>query len=307
MKAFVRIDAASQKVELADVPMPTVDPEGVLVRVEAFGVGVHDRYFIPADARFPYVIGSEAAGVITKLGDQVTGFIEGDRVMFTAVLQPQGGTWAECAVASQDVLVRLPASVAFSQGAAIPVAGSTALECMRELSLVRGDKLFIAGASGAVGTFVIQLAVAQGVRVSASASESNHAYLTSLGVEYAVDYHSSDWEDEVKQWADGGVDAALAIQPGTGMRSIAVVRDGGNLITVSGDNAQVTPERRISVRQMGHGSDTQRQVRDLVDAIAKGEVQVVIEKEYPFEQALEALEKTETRHARGKLVVRGLA
>jgi NADPH:quinone reductase-like Zn-dependent oxidoreductase len=85
-----------------------------------------------------------------------------------------------------------------------------------------------------------------------------------------------------------------------------VVRDGGKLITVSGDSDQVVPERAIAVSQMGHHADTQQKVVELVDALARGEIKIVVEKEYSFEQALEALQKTETRHARGKLVVRGL-
>jgi NADPH:quinone reductase-like Zn-dependent oxidoreductase len=305
MKAFVRTEATTQRVQLADVPIPTAPPDGVLVRVEAFGVGIHDRYFIPADASFPYVIGSEGAGVITECGNRVSDVAVGDRVIFTTVLQPPGGTWAEYAVANRSVLIPLPDDATFAQGAAVPIAGSTALECIRELNLSTGDRLFIAGASGAVGTFVIQLAKAKGIRVSASSSESNHGYMKALGVEYAVDYHADTWEREVREWSNGGVDAALAIQPGTGTGSMSVVRDGGTLITVSGDSARVTPVRGISVRQMGHVAETQQQVIDLVSAIAAGEIEVTIEQEYPFERALEALEKTETRHARGKLVVLG--
>ena len=98
----------------------------------------------------------------------------------------------------------------------------------------------------------------------------------------------------------------MAIQPGTGIESIEVVKDGGKLITVSGDNNAVIKERNIVVQQMEHHNDTQQKVVELVNAISEGKIEVVIEKEYPFEQALDALRKTETRHARGKLIVKGL-
>lgn len=115
-----------------------------------------------------------------------------------------------------------------------------------------------------------------------------------------------DWTNKIKEWSNGGVVAALAIQPGTGTESIEVVKDKGKLITVSGDNAQVISVRNITVQQMAHHNNTQQKVVELVNTISNGEIQIVIEKEYAFEQAIEALEKTETRHARGKLIVNGL-
>lgn len=305
MKAYVRIDANNQTVELAEVPVPDIGLQEVLIKVEAFGVGVHDRYFIPPKIDFPYTIGSEGAGIIEKLGTSITDFAVGDRVMFTTVFQPQGGTWAEYAAASQTALFHLPDNLSFAVGAGLPIPGKTALECMRELDLSKGDTLFIAGASGAIGSFVIQLAAAKGIRVSASASAKNHDYMKSLGAEKTVDYHDANWETEVEEWSEGGVTAALAIQPGTGVDSIKVVKDGGTLITVSGDSLQVAAERGITIRQMGHDPETQKKVVELLAAISKGEIRAVIESEYPFENALEALEKTETRHARGKVVALG--
>lgn len=303
MKAFVRTDAVSQEVKLAEVPVPEVGPDEVLIKVEAFGVGIHDRYFIPSMINFPYPIGSEGAGSITKLGNQVTGFKMGDRVIFTTILQPQGGSWAEYATANESALISLPDNLTFAQGAAVPIAGKTALECIRSLNINSGDSLFIAGASGAIGTLVIQLAAAKGIRVSGSASAKNHDYLKSLGVEKPVDYNDPAWQSQVKEWSNAGVTAALAIQPTTGIDSIKVVKNGGKLITVSGDNLQVKPEREILVDQIGHHPDTHQKVIALVNDISKGKIKLVIEKEYGFYQALEALEKTETRHARGKLVV----
>ena len=306
MKAYVRIAAANQDVQLAEVPIPEVGDDEVLVKVEAFGVGIHDRYFIPQGISFPYIIGSEGAGVIAECGSKVSDFKNGDRVLFTTVLQPQGGCWAEYAVAKQSSLIPLPDNLSFAQGAAVPIAGKTALECMRDLDLKKNDKLFIAGASGAIGTFVIQLASSKGIHISASASERNHEYMKSLGADKTVDYQDPNWVSQVKEWSEnGGVNAALAIQPGTGADSIKVVKDGGKLITVSGDNAHVVPEREIKVEQMGHNTDRQALV-NFVEAISKSAVEVVLEKEYPFDKALEALEKTETRRARGKLIVKGL-
>lgn len=301
MRAFVRTGAQNRDVELTELVIPEMDEDEVLVGVEAFGVGIHDRYFIPDDVGFPYVIGSEGAGVIRSVRDEVSDFQVGDRVILSSLLHPKGGCWAEYVAAPVDRIVPLPAELSFVHGAALPIAGKTALEVMRALDLEEGDTLFVAGASGAIGTLVIQLARNGGARVVGSASGRNHEYMLSLGAERAVDYSDSDWKGQVRGWMPGGVDAALAIQPGTCEDSVDVVRDGGRAITVSGDPC--APGRDIAVRQFQHRLDLREAIGRIAREVTEGRIRLVIEHTYPFEEAIRALEKTETRHARGKSVV----
>ncbi len=301
MKAFVRINAVSNHIELQDVAIPEIEKDEVLVKVHAFGVGIHDRYFIPTNAKFPYPIGTEAAGVITKIGNTVSDFQTGDRVILSSSMQLKGGCWAEYVVVPTNMLISMPDEIDFVTGASIPVAGKSAIESMNALDLKKGNTLFVAGASGAIGTLIIQLAKIQGVRVIGSASSKNHEYMQSLGAEKTVNYLNPDWKNQVKQWVPGGVDASLAIQPGTGKDSMDVVKDGGKVITVSGD--KVDAIRNITVDQFQHKLSIHHAIGKLVKAIDSGEVKPVIEHVYLFEQALDALKKTETRHARGKLVV----
>lgn len=301
MKAFVRVSPQDGRVALKEVAIPAIEENEVLVRVAAFGVGIHDRYFIPQEARFPYPIGTEAAGTIVKTGSLVSGFSIDDRVILNSGLQPKGGSWAEYVAVSTDNIIHLPEKMDFTEGAAILVAGKTALESMHALNLKKGDTLFVAGASGAIGTFVIQMAKNMGAHVIASASAKNHEYMKSLGAAEAVDYADSDWKTKVIQWMPKGVNAALAIQPGTAEDSMNVVKNGGKVITVSGDRAR--PERGITVKQFMHQLNMQQAMGGLAQDIVSGKIKVVIERVYPFEEAVRALEKTETRHARGKLVV----
>ncbi|WP_220464459.1 NADP-dependent oxidoreductase [Paraliobacillus salinarum] len=301
MKAYVRTSPQSMDVELTELDIPEIDEDELLVKVAAFGVGIHDRYFIPSNTNFPYPIGSEASGVIVKKGTLITDFQVGDRVILSSSLLPKGGCWAEYVAVPSKALIPMPDILEFIEGAAIPVAGKTALECMHTLDLKEGNTLFIAGASGAIGTLVIQLAAARGIRVIGSASSRNHEYMRSLGAEKTVDYSSPTWQEDVKALFPDGVDAALAIQPGTAEDSMMVVKDGGRVITVSGDRVQ--PTRGITVEQFQHQLNLQEALGSLVNDIASGKVRLVIEHVYAFTQALRALEKTETRHARGKLVV----
>lgn len=303
MTAFARTDARSMHVELMTLPFPVISDHEVLVKIEAFGVGIHDRYFIPADAQFPYVIGIEGAGRIEALGKDVAHFAVGDRVAFTSSMNPKGGTWAQYVAVKQDALIRVPNDLSATEAASVPVAGGTALQGLADLNLAANESLFIAGASGAIGSFAIQLAVEMGVRVAGSASAKNLQYMRSLGAELAVDYSTPDWQAEVRDWAGDGVDAALAIQPNTGNSSIKVARDGGRVITISGYGDTFAVERGVSIAQMTHMHDSRSMVEQLLSAIAKGAIKTVVEVEYPFDRALEALEKAETRHARGKSVV----
>jgi NADPH:quinone reductase-like Zn-dependent oxidoreductase len=286
---------------IMDIRVPDIGDREVLVRIHAAGVGIHDRWSLPRSPRLPYAIGLEGAGVIERVGSAVQGFKAGDRVMYSGMPQAQGGSWAEFAAVSAEDLTILPDELGFIEAAALPVSGTTAIEGVNALGLEGGATVFMAGASGAIGTLALQLAVLRGQRVAASASASNLAYLRSLGAEIAVDYRDPDWAKQVLRWMPGGVDAALAIQPGTGTSSLPVVRDGGKVVTVSGD--QVTPERQITVEQMLHHAETRQDLARLANDVAAGHVRVEVEKVYPLERGLEALGKSMTRHARGKIIV----
>lgn len=304
MKAFVIPQSGAHAVEPAEVPVPKIDGDELLVRVRAIGVGIHDSYFLPRDARYPYPIGIEAAGVIEEIGSAVRGYRPSDRIAFVSSMQPKGGTWAEfVAVKAESLIFSIPAGMDFAEAAAVPVAGNTILKAFRVLAAVPAvGSLFIAGGSGAIGTFAIQLARRRGWRVAASASEPNHDYLLSLGAEKAVDYHNPNWTGEVLQWMPGGVDAVVAVQPGTSSDCLAVLKDGGSLVSVSGD--ALVSGRGIQMTGIPYQADVRDELVRLVAEIAAGKVHVELERVYPFEEALAALAKVRTRRARGKVVLR---
>lgn len=302
MKAFARTSSTNMEVNLIEVQIPSINNNEVLVKVAAFGVGLHDRFFIPQDATFPYPIGTEGTGKIVKVGKEVTDFNVNDSVIFSSSMQPKGGCWAKYVAVSKDSIVSLPDKLDVTTGASLPVAGKTALEVIRAIELNKGDSLFIAGASGAIGSLAIQLATNKGIRVAASASSKNHDYMKSLGCEYTVDYKDSDWKEDVKNWMEDGVDAAIAILPGTVNDALDVVRDGGKVVTVSGDD-QVEGERGINVEQFMHKLDLKQAMNQLTQLIVENKIKVIIDYIYTFDEAVIALEKTETHHARGKSVV----
>lgn len=120
-------------------------------------------------------------------------------------------------------------------------------------------------------------------------SESNHAYLLSLGAEKAVDYHNPDWTEQVLQWMPGGVDAVVAVQPGTSSDSLPVVKDAGSLITISGD--ALVSERGVHMGGIPYQVEIRDELVQLMTDIAEGGLRVELERVYPFEEALAALAK----------------
>lgn len=302
MKAIVKTSDTDTTFSMEEVPIPKIQQDEYLIRICAIGVGIHDGYFLPTSMYYPYTIGIEAAGVIEEVGSQTTDYTIGDRVTFVSMMQPKGGTWAEYAAVSKDsLLLKIPDDMSFVSAAAIPVAGNTVLKAFQALSLQSGDSLFIAGASGAIGTFAIQLAKQRGIEVASSASLKNHDYMKGLGADLTVDYHDTDWPEQVRKWKPEGVDAALAIQPNTGSTSMVVIKDGGKVVPISGDQFEV--ERGISLVPFPYQANIKKELMTLIEQLANEEYQLTIEQVFPFNEALDALKKTTTRHAQGKVII----
>lgn len=304
MKAYVVSQTVANTVVLADVHIPTPGAHQLLVRMRAIGVGIHDSYFLPPDAGSSYPVGIEGAGVVEAVGNGVDAYRVGDRIAFVSAMQSKGGTWAEFAVVDADALIMpMPDGLDFAVAAALPVAGNTVLRAFSALGDPSSvDTVFVAGGAGAIGTLAIQVGRSRGWRVGASASPRNHAYLRSLGAELTVDYHDPAWPTEVLAWVPGGVDAAVSVHPGTSEDTIRAVRDDGQLVSISGDN--VPPQPRVHVTTVPHGTDTRQELTQLLAAAAAGTLHVEIAQTYAFSEAPEALSQVQTRHTRGKLVLR---
>src|SRR3954463_6348197 len=166
--------------ELVDGGPPPVAPDGVLVRVHAAGLNPVDfktREGKQAERfpfHFPLVLGWDAAGVVEKVGPAVTWFKPGDEVYgYVRRHDLQYGTFAEYSTAPEGFFAPKPPSLSFVEAAAVPLAALTAHQGLEAMGRRGGETLFVAGGSGGVGHFVVQLAVARGARVIATASERN--------------------------------------------------------------------------------------------------------------------------------------
>jgi NADPH:quinone reductase-like Zn-dependent oxidoreductase len=296
------------KLELLDVEPPPVAPDGVLVRVRAASLNPVDYKVREGKLaglfpfHFPVILGWDAAGVVEKVGPAVTWFAPGDPVYGYCRRQDlQYGTYAEFTSVPEGFLAHMPPELTFEEAAALPLAGLTAHQSLERLGLRGGETLFLTGGAGGVGHLAIQLALARGARVIATASEASFEFIRSLGAE-PLDYGGDDVAARVRELTDGGgADAAFDLFGGDGLeQAFAALRHGGRLVSIAAppDKREHIETGYVFVRPSGY--DLGEVVTPLV---AEGSVRPRIAATFPLEAAAAAHELLEGGHVRGKLVL----
>ncbi|HYZ18300.1 MAG TPA: NAD(P)-dependent alcohol dehydrogenase [Gaiellaceae bacterium] len=319
MKAIAHVRyGRPNSLELRDVDVPEMKDDQVLLRVHASSVNPVEWYGVTGfiagrighGLRRPkrMAVGADVAGRIEAVGKTVTAFGLGDEVFGTS-----GYSWAEYAVASPNKLALKPASVSFEEAAAVPVAGLTALQALRDHGRVEpGQKVLINGASGGVGTFAVQLAKVFGADVTAVCSTRNVEQARSLGADRVVDYTREDFT-RTGERHDLFLDIA-------GSRSFLAYRrvltPTATVVLIGGPMTYrglgPLPHIGGTILKSKGRSQTVKffvakiQTDDLTfmaELLAAGKVKSVIERAYPLSEAREALAHLGTGHARAKVVI----
>ena len=221
-------------------PDPELGPGEVRIDVAASGINFADVLarigLYPDSPKTPCVVGYEVAGTILELGDGVNGLTPGQRVLASTKF---GGYASQVVVPAVDV-VPLPERLTFEQGAAIPVAYGTAWAALIGYgSLQPGERVLIHSAGGGVGIAATQIAKHAGAEVYGTASPAKHARIIELGVDHALDYTASGWEQGLPQF-----DVILdAIGGASFRRSYSQLRAGGRLVAL-GASAVMSGQRR---------------------------------------------------------------
>lgn len=314
MKAIVQNSYGSPAVlKLMEVDKPVMKDDQVLVRVYANSLNAGDYFTMKGSpwlvrfmVGFPrpkdYVLGWDIAGRVEAIGSQVTQFQPGDEV-FGAV----DHAFAEYVVASTDLLARKPANLTFEQAAAVPTAGITALQGLRDAGKVQaGQKVLINGAAGGVGTFAVQIGKALGAEVTAVCSSRNVEMVRSIGADHVVDYTSEDFTRNGRRYD--------LILDNVGNRTFTGLRQAltpqGVIIPNSGHGGMsyVLKAFLLSpfMRQQGQPLMTKNNNKDLVylqELIEAGKVTPVIDRTYPLPETPMALGYAAEGHVRGKVVI----
>ena len=296
-----------------DVPAPRIDRQEVLVRVEAAGVGEWDPFereggyarMIGTQPDFPYVLGSEGAGVVEAVGGDVARFRPGDRVYAVGFLNPKGGFYAELAAVRADLVAPLPRGLSIEQAAVMGGVGITALRGLEDtLHLRAGESLLVFGASGGIGHLAVQLAKRMGARVLAVASGADGVALAKeLGADLVVDGRNSDVVAAARDLAPGGLDAALLTAGGdTAQRALSALRAGGRVAWPTG--VEPEPQGRPELQLTGFNGEPDGDILARFHrAVTAGPFTVHVARSFPLEQAAQAHRALEA-HYLGKLALR---
>jgi len=331
MKAFV-VDRYGKNagLRLAEVPVPGLRPNDVLVEVHAAGVNPLDskirdgEFKLILPYRLPLILGNDVAGVVVSVGAKVRAFKPGDQV-YARPDKDRIGTFAEfIAIDEADVALK-PENLTMEEAASIPLVGLTAWQALVEKAKLRkGQKVLIHAGSGGVGTIAIQLAKHLGAAVATTSSSANTALVKRLGADVVIDYKKDDFEKVLS-----GYDVVLnSLGKDTLEKSLRVLKSGGKLISISGppdpdfarDNGsnwilqQVMRllsagiRRKAKRRGVAYSFLFMRasgeQLRKITALIEAGTIQPVLDRVFPFEAMNEALAYIETGRSKGKVVVK---
>ena len=300
-----------------DVPDPQVFPGGVLIEVEAISIEGGDTLnraggMMPST---PHIVGYQCAGTIREVGEGVTDRQVGQRVVATMMF----GSHAELVAVPSVITWVVPDGADIVAAACVPVAFGTADDCLFEFGHLKpGETVLVQAGAGGVGLAAIQLAKRAGATVLATASsEERLERLRPFGLDHGIDYSRPDWVDAVRKATDGrGVDLVVDSVGGSVLAgSVGCLAYRGRCITVGNAGREPQP-LDVSALMMGNASLTgvflgaeiateraQQMIGRLVDDVAAGRLQVVVDRTFPLAQAADAHAYIESRQAVGRVVL----
>jgi NADPH:quinone reductase-like Zn-dependent oxidoreductase len=313
MKAIVYHNYGSPDVlELAEIEKPALKEDHVLIKVHAASVNPHDWHFLtgtPFLARLMAgplkpkhkVLGVDVAGRVEAVGANVKHFQPGDEVFGS---HNHGGFAEYASVPAAHVALK-PASMSFEEAAAIPLAGLTALQGLRDHGKLQpGQKVLINGASGGVGSFAVQIAKALGAQVTGVCSTRNLDLVRSLGADQVVDYTQEDFSQTGERY-DLIFDAARKRSFGDckralGPQGIYVTTEISPTLLLQAWWVSMTGSQKMVPMLTRPGQKDLLVINELFEA---GKVVPIIDRRYPLSEVPEAIRYIGTGHARGKVVI----
>lgn len=324
MKALLLKDKNMwREMNVEEIETPAPEAGEVLVKVHASGLNPVD-YKTGTNGNpawtYPHILGLDVAGTIEALGEGVTHWSIGDRVLYHSDFRKKGG-FAEYGVTTAHTISRIPASVSFENAAALPTAGYTAYQALfRKLPMEHIETILIQGGAGGVGGFGIQLAKNVGKTVISTASKHNHEYVKSLGADYVIDYKNEDVKAKVMEITNGrGVEAVLdTVSRESATNSLDLIAYGGHLAHIAGapDYTHIKPFTKvisyheIALNANHHQNDLSAEKDlakigdELLQLVAEGKVSPLLEKIIALQDVPKALEELSDRHVKGKIVTK---
>lgn len=330
MKAYVINKYTKDGLQLADVSIPKVGDNEVLVEIHSASLNILDskikkgEFKLLLPYKFPLILGHDVAGIITQVGKKVKKFKAGDEI-YSRPSDFHIGTFAQYIAINENDVALKPSNLTMEEAASIPLVALTAWQAVVESArLKKGEKVFIQAGSGGVGTIAIQLAKHLGATVATTAGTRSFALVKALGADISIDYKTQDFETLLKDY-----DVVLNSQDNKTLeKSLNILKPEGKVISISGPP---TPELAkeiglpwylkviLSLISFSIRSKAKKRLVDYKFLLMKASgsqldqitklieadiIKPVVDKIYAFEQTNEALEYVESGRAKGKVVIK---
>jgi alcohol dehydrogenase len=294
-------------VQINEIDMPVIAPGKVLVEVHAsslnpFDTKIREGYMkdmIPL--RLPVTLGGDIAGIVAEVGEGITHVRVGDKIYGQAnAVAGNSGAFAEFALTSGEQIAKIPKALSFAEAASLPLVGVSAIQAlMHHLNLLSGQKVFIHGGAGGIGTTAIQIAKHIGAYVATTATGEGIDYVKRLGADEVIDYKSLDFSESLSD-----VDAVFDTVGGDDfVKSFTILKQGGRAISMAAqpDEDKAKQLGITAIMQSTHVTTTALdELRELVDA---GVVTPHVDGVFRLHQIQEAFSARETGSVKGKVVL----
>lgn len=319
MKAITQYRyGGTEQLQVEEIEAPTPGPTDVLVRVRAAAVDrgtVHLMTGLPYAMRLGFglrgpkhrVVGRDVAGVVEAVGAEVSGVAVGDEVIGTA-----DGSLAELAVVPAGRLAAKPARLTFEEAAALPISGATALHAARLSNITEGQRVLVIGASGGVGSYLVQLAAAYGAEVTGVASGAKADLVRQLGATRVIDYTREEIGDDGRTYDViidlGGLRPLRQLRRSLASTGTLVIAGGeGGDRWLGGTHRQLAAlalspftRQRLTALMSRETAETFAELGRLVD---EGVLQPQVERTYALDDTVKALDHLIAGHVRGKVAI----
>lgn len=294
-----------------EVAVPTAGKGEVLIEVKAIGIDPIDIKSRKGEGMTAYlekenpmILGWDVSGVVTRTGEEVTDFREGDEVFGTINFPGPGSTYARFAKAPATQLARKPDTLSHAEAAAATQSPLTAWQALVDTGHIKkGDRVLIHGGAGGVGNYAVQIAKQTGCYVIATASGADADFVKSLGADEVIDYKTQQFEDMTRD-----IDFVLDTVGGENfVRSLKVLKPEGTIVLLPSDKKkeadEAAREHHIkNYKQILMHSDGE-EMRHIAGMLADGTLEVHLDKTFPFEQIPEAHDAMEKGKIKGKIVI----
>lgn len=316
-------------VHIGEQSKPVPRSGHVIIKMKAASINPIDWKTVKGDLKplfklsFPHRLGSDGAGIVSSVGENVSDFEIGDEVYFRCD-KNKTGSFAEYFCIPANLVALKPKNMSFIEAASIPLVGLTVMQALREkANMENGSKVLIHAGAGGVGTFAIQYAKACGAYIATTASKKRNALLEELGADQTIDYHTTK-VDEVLSGYDIVLDT---LGESVHEASYKTLRKDGILVTILGIPSNGTlKERKASFlmkcvgflynRKKNKQADKMdavykhhlmyasgEQLSEITDLIEAGKIKAVIDSVFPLDKLHDAFARSQTGRAQGKIVI----